>query len=419
MQKKDCIPILYCRLCNSKKLNKVFDLGETPLANSYSKIKVSKNLKRYPLGLNLCSGCGHLQLTYSIKPEKMFSNYLYKTNTSIKNLLHFENYAKEVNKIFKKKEGKILDIASNDGTFLNFFKKKKFFRLGIDPAKNLKKIANKKGIMQIDDFFTKKNSKKIKKKYGKFDIITANHVCAHVNNLDDFFQGVKNLLNYDGIFIFEVSYRGSVVKKNTFDIIYHEHLDYHALYPIFKFIKKYQFYLNDFKITEAQGGSLRVYVSNKKNFRNEEKIKKHILKERKILKLFKNETYENFKKNINLCKQKLNLIIKKLSKKKCKIAGYGAAAKTTTLLNYFNLCENKDIRFIFDDNVLKQSLYIPGTKIKIISPKNIYSKNFDILIIFAWNYSDVIIKKLNKNKKFTKRGGKFLIPFPVPKIIND
>ena len=163
MQKKDCIRIKNCRLCNSKKINGVFEVGHTPLANSYTKKSLSIKLKKYPLGLNLCKNCGHLQLTHSIKPEKMFSNYLYKTNTSYKNFLHFKNYANEIKKIYKKK-GKILDIASNDGTFLNFFDRKKFLRVGIDPAKNLKKISNDKGIEQIDNFFTKKNSKIIKKK---------------------------------------------------------------------------------------------------------------------------------------------------------------------------------------------------------------------------------------------------------------
>ena len=210
MQKKDCVKINCCRLCDSKKLSKVFNLGKTPLANSYTKKNLSKKLKKYPLGLNLCNSCGHLQLTYSIKPDKMFINYLYKTNTSYKNFLHFKNYASKIKKLYKNKNGKILDIASNDGTCLSFFNKKIFFRLGIDPAKNLKKEANKKGIIQIDNFFTKKNSEKIKRKFQQFDIITANHVCAHVENLNDFFKGVKNLLKDDGIFIFEVSYRGSL-----------------------------------------------------------------------------------------------------------------------------------------------------------------------------------------------------------------
>jgi len=417
VQKKDCITIKYCRLCNSRKLKKVFDLGKTPLANSYSYEKKSKKLKRYPLNLNLCDSCGHLQLGHSIKPEKMFRNYLYKTNTSKKNFLHFKNYAKEVSKFFKKKKIKILDIASNDGTFLGFFNKRKFIRLGIDPAKNLKKLANRKGIKQIDNFFTKKISNDIKKKYGQFDIITANHVCAHVENLNDFFSGVQNLLTHNGVFIFEVSYRKCVLQKNTFDTIYHEHLDYHALFPISKFIKKFKLKLINFKITDAQGGSLRVYVSKNSKFKYQKKIDKQLLIERKKFKLFNINTYKKFEKEINKCKKKLNVILKEFNKKNYRIAGYGAAAKTTTLLNYFELSEKNNIKFIFDDNNLKHGLCLPGTSIKILSPNFLNSKEIDILIIFAWNYSDVIIKNIRKKISFIKRGGKFLVPFPKPKII--
>jgi len=373
VQKKDCVPIKFCRLCGSNNIKKVFDLGQTPLANSYSKIKISMKLKKYPLKLNYCYNCGHLQLTHSIKPTKMFSNYLYKTNTSKKNYLHFKIYAKEIKKMFKNKNAKILDIASNDGTFLSFFEEKKFFRLGIDPAKNLKKLSLKKGIEQIDTFFTKKKSENIKKKYGKFDIITANHVCAHVEDLNDFFSGVKNLLKNQGLFIFEVSYRASVLKKNTFDTIYHEHLDYHALYPISKFVKKFNLNVINFKTPNAQGGSLRVYVSKKKNFKNKKNIDKQIQKEKKQLNLFNANTYKKFEKKINICKNKLNILIQNCIKNKMCVAGYGAAAKTTTFLNYFNISE-KDIRFIFDDNKLKQGLYIPGTKIKILHPLNLDKK---------------------------------------------
>ena len=203
----------------------------------------------------------------------MFSNYLYKSNTSKKNLIHFKNYANDIKKKLKNSSAKILDIASNDGTFLNFFEKKRFFKLGIDPAKNLKKLSLKKNITQIDDFFTEKKSQNIKKEYGKFDIITANHVCAHVENLDDFFKGVQNLLKDDGLFIFEVSYRASVLKKNTFDTIYHEHLDYHALSPILRFVKKFNLNVVDFKTPNAQGGSLRIYTSKNKNVKNSKKLK--------------------------------------------------------------------------------------------------------------------------------------------------
>jgi len=413
VQKKDCVSIKFCRLCNSKNLKKVFDLGRTPLANSYLKIEISKKLRKYPLKLNYCNNCGHLQLTHSIKPSKMFSNYLYKTNTSKKNFLHFKSYANEIKKMFKNRNTKILDIASNDGTFLNFFEKKKFFRLGIDPAKNLKKLSLKKGITQIDDFFTMKKSENIKKKYGKFDIITANHVCAHVEDLNDFFNGVQNLLKDEGLFVFEISYRASVLKKNTFDTIYHEHLDYHALYPISKFVKKFKLNVVNFKTPDAQGGSLRVYVSKNKNSKNQKNIKKQILKEKKQLNLFNISTYKKFEKKIINCKNKLNSLIQNCINNNMSIAGYGAAAKTTTFLNYFKISE-KNIKFIFDDNKLKQGLCIPGTKIKILDPLNMNKKNIDVLIIFAWNYAELIIAK---NKKFKKKGGKFLIPFPNPRLI--
>ena len=416
MQKKDCVKINCCRLCDSKKLSKVFDLGKTPLANSYTKKNLSKKLKKYPLGLNLCNSCGHLQLTYSIKPDKMFINYLYRTNTSYKNFLHFKNYASKIKKLYKNKNGKILDIASNDGTFLSFFNKKNFFRLGIDPAKNLKKEANKKGIIQIDNFFTKKNSEKIKRKFKQFDIITANHVCAHVENLNDFFKGVNNLLKDDGIFIFEVSYRGSVIKKNTFDTIYHEHLDYHALFPISRFLRKFSLHLFNFELTNAQGGSLRVYASKNPKSIKVQKIRNQIIKEKSNYKLFSKITYNKFEKKIFDCKKEIQKIIRSFENKKLNIAGYGAAAKTTTFLNYFGLSENKMIKNIFDDNILKQKLYLPGTKIKILSPKNLDLKKLDILIIFAWNYSEIIIHKIKK--KFSKRHKlKFLIPFPKPKLI--
>lgn len=413
MQKKNCIAIKKCRLCLSKELKSVLKIGKTPLANSYSKNKNIKKTK-YPLEINLCKTCGHLQLGHSIKPEKMFINYLYRTNTSQKNYLHFKDYAQKVEKLFKNKSKiNILDIASNDGTFLSFFNKKNL-RLGIDPAKNLKRIAERKGIKQIDNFFTYKKSLEIKKKYGTFQIITANHVCAHVENLQDFFRGVKNLLHQDGYFIFEVSYRGEVLKKNTFDTIYHEHLDYHALKPIKLFAESFKLKIFDFEITKAQGGSLRVYLSSNK-IKNISKINKFIQKEKKNMKLYSLITFNKFKKKIINAKYKLNKLINDAKKNNFKIAGYGAAAKTTTLLEFFKIRDDA-IEFIVDDNKLKQNLYMPGKKIKIVNLKILKKARIDILIIFAWNYSDYIIKKIKNKNNNIKYNGKFLVPFPNPKI---
>ena len=413
MQNKDSIKIDTCRLCKSKNLTKVFDLGSTPLANSYcSKIK-SLKLKKYPLALNLCKNCGHLQLSVSVDPKKMFQNYLYKTNTSKKNYDHFKKYYLKVSKLFKKKNIKVLDIASNDGTFLNFFCSKKCIKVGIDPARNLQTFAKRKGINQICDFFTFKSSFYLKKKFTSFDLITANHVCAHVSNLEDFFKGVSNIINEKGYFVFEVSYRGSVIKKNTFDTIYHEHHDYHALKPLNKFISKFGFKLVNFDILEAQGGSIRLYCTKNKNIKlNTGKINKQINYEINKIKLFDTSTYKLFKGRVDKAKEKFKKIIENLLKRKLIVIGYGAAAKTTTFMSYFNINE-KQIKYIYDDNELKQNLYMPGKNIKIINKKKLLSTNVNVLVILAWNYADFIIKK---NITFKKKGGKFLIPFPNPKI---
>ena len=178
-------------------------------------------------------------------------------------------------------------------------------------------------------------------------------------------------------------------------------------------MKKFNLSVVNFKTPNAQGGSLRVYVSKNKNFKNKKNIKKQIQKEKKELNLFNANTYKKFEMKINNCKNKLNFLIQNCIKNNMSIAGYGAAAKTTTFLNYFNISE-KDVKFIFDDNKLKQGLCIPGTKIKILNPLNLDKKKIDVLIIFAWNYAEIII---NKNKKFQKSGGKFLIPFPNPRLI--
>jgi 2-polyprenyl-3-methyl-5-hydroxy-6-metoxy-1,4-benzoquinol methylase len=405
-----------CRLCDNKHLSTVIDLNKTPLANSFLKKKeLKKKEKYYPLKVNFCKKCFHLQLSHIVNAKNMFDDYLYLTNTSRQNVDHFKSYAKKIKKIMNTKEKlSILDIASNDGTFLKFFNKKKYNRLGIDPAKNLSKFTKKLGISQLQMYFTFDNSKIIKKRFKRFNIITANHVCAHVSDLIDFFKGVKNLLDINGIFVFEISYLGSVIKKKIFDTIYHEHADYHALKPLIQFVKRFGLEIFDFEIVKAQGGSLRVYTCNAGSKKiNKEKIKKQIFFEKNILKLFQPSTYRKFEKEIIKVKDKLNIILNKLKKDKKKVAGYGAAAKTTTLLNYFNINKNT-INFIVDDNPLKQNRYSPGTHIPIKSSNEIYKKKPDYIIILAWNYASHII---NLHKKFKKIKGKFIIPFPKIKIL--
>ncbi len=411
IQRKKCV------LCESKKLKKVLNFKKTPLANSY--VKFPNNYERhYPLKCILCKDCKHLQLQHLVNPSLLFEDYMYVSGTSPVLKKHFENYFKKIKKIKKinKKKDKILDIACNDGTFLNFFKKDKFNNVvGIEPAKNLRHLNKKKKIDINTEFFNYKNSFKFKKKYKSFKIITANNVFAHVPNLKDFALGVKNILSEDGLFIFEVSYLLDVIKKLTFDTIYHEHMSYHSLKPLINFFNSINLEVIDFDLVEAQGGSIRVFVTHKGSMPVKKKKIKKQLQIEKNYGLFNEKKYlDFFKRIINQKKKIKKLIDKNLSKNKI-IVGYGAPAKVTTFCHVFNLGK-KNIKLIVDDNDLKQNKFTPGKNIKIINFNQLMKIDFDFIIILAWNFSSPIIKKLKQNIK--DRNYKIIIPFPKLKIIN-
>ena len=413
--KKDYVVRKKCVLCGSNQLQKILDFKKTPLANSYVKSTKIKE-KVYPLVCVICSNCKHLQLQHLVKPKILFEDYMYVSGTSPVLVKHFENYFRKIKKTLKldKSKDKILDIACNDGTFLNFFVKDKFKNvIGIEPAKNLRFLNKKKKIDINTAFFNYKNSFFFKKKYKEFKIITANNVFAHVPNLKDFALGVKNILAEDGLFIFEVSYLKDVIKKLTFDTIYHEHMSYHSLKPLINFFRSLNLEVLDFDLIEAQGGSIRVYVGHKGMQIKKNKIKKQIDLEKKFG-LFSNKTFLKYYKKINLQKNKIQNLIKRNINQNKIFVGYGAPAKVTTFSHVFEISK-KDIRFIVDDNKLKQGKFTPGKNIKIIKFNDLKKINFNYVIILAWNFSESIIKNLKKNIKNKKY--KIIVPFPNLKII--
>ena len=411
---KDCVTRKDCVLCQSSSIKEVLNFGKTPLANSYPSKKNTKE-KFFPLVCSFCKDCGHLQLKYLVNPNLMFRNYMYVSGTSKVLVEHFKNYFLTIQKKInlKKKSDKILDIACNDGTFLNFFIKSGFRNvIGVEPATNLKKLNKDKKIDINSFFFTHKNSFKLKKKYKSFKIITANNVCAHIPDIKDFVLGVKNILEPDGLFIFEVSYLKDVVNKLTFDTIYHEHMSYHSLKPLLSFFERLGMSVLDFDLVEAQGGSIRVYVGHKNQKIYQKKINNQIKKE-KQMGLLDEKLFKKFHKRIQNQKKEITTIIDKNITKKNKIlVGYGAPAKVTTFSYVFNL-GTKSIRHIVDDNPLKQKKYTPGKNIKIISFEELKKINFDYIIILAWNFAPSIIKKIRQS---IKKSFKIIVPFPKATI---
>ena len=345
----------------------------------------------------------------------MFKNYLYVSGTSKVLKKHFIDYAKNMISMFNlTNKSQILDIACNDGTFLEYFKKKKFKNVvGVEPAQNLRVLNLKKKIDINTSFFSKKYSDEMKKKYNSFDLITANNVFAHSPHLYDFSQGVKNLLSSKGVFVLEVSYLLTVLKKKTFDTIYHEHMSYHTLRPLVNFFKKQNLEVFDFELIDAQGGSIRIFVSHKKSYKVKVDKINHQIKKEVHQGLFLKNRYKKFFEEINVTKIKLKKILKNLKRKNFNIIGYGAPAKLTTLTHVFNLSRN-DFEVVIDDNNLKVNKLTPGKNF-LIKNFNYLKKNKDkhyVIIILAWNFYDSIKKKCKKiNKKFS-----FILPFPTPKV---
>ena len=408
IKKKNCV------LCFSKNFQKVLDFKKTPLANSY---KINLNIKEqyFPLSCILCKKCGHLQLSHLVNPKIMFKNYLYVSGTSEVLKKHFIDYAKNMISMFNlTNKSQILDIACNDGTFLEYFKKKKFKNVvGVEPAQNLRVLNLKKKIDINTSFFSKKYSDEMKKKYNSFDLITANNVFAHSPHLYDFSQGVKNLLSSKGVFVLEVSYLLTVLKKKTFDTIYHEHMSYHTLRPLVNFFKKQNLEVFDFELIDAQGGSIRIFVSHKKSYKVKVDKINHQIKKEVHQGLFLKNRYKKFFEEINVTKIKLKKILKNLKRKNFNIIGYGAPAKLTTLTHVFNLSRN-DFEVVIDDNNLKVNKLTPGKNF-LIKNFNYLKKNKDkhyVIIILAWNFYESIKKKCKKiNNKFS-----FISPFPRPKL---
>ena len=405
---------LTCRLCKSSELISVLELVSTPPANAFvTKDKLSIKQTKYPLELFFCKNCNHVQITDIVDPTQLFENYVYVSGTSPVFVEHFKNYAKNIIETFKPPiENYILDIGSNDGTLLKFFKELGYSVVGIDPAKEIANKASKEGIETINDFFNLESSKKIKEKYSKASLITANNVFAHCDDLSGITEAVSNLLIPNGLFVFEVSYLVDVYQKTLFDTIYHEHLSYHSVTPLVKFFQDRKMTLIDVLKVNTHGGSIRCVVRNSENVKVKDSVNNFIKLEKSLL--FDNcETFINFSNKIDDRKNELNDLLVKLKLNDKTIAGFGAPAKATTLMYEFGL--NSDILdFIVDDSPLKQGLYTPGLHIPVLSSSYIEIFKPDYLLILAWNFAGSIVKN---NKKFHESGGKFIIPLPKLEVI--
>ena len=385
-----------CRSCDNKNLKRVVSLGYQPLANNLLK-KIDEDCDLYPLEMNYCPNCHNCQLSVSVDPKKMFSNYLYTSSTSKSFRKHFEDAAKSYIKELKliPKKSYIIDIGSNDGVALKPFKDLGFNKiLGIEPAKNLAKLANKNKIKTLNCFLEKRNLNKIKK---NADIILASNVFAHSDKLKEMTECMLKLLSNKGTIIIEIQYLLNTLKDLTFDNIYHEHYNYWSLTSLTNFFKKFQAKIVKAEKINTHGGSLRIYVKKDKNAKLDKSVNK-ILDEEEKYGLKKYETYKKFGQKIYNIQKNVKKNIENIKSNGKRIIGYGSPAKATTALNFFGI--SKEIDFIVEDNKLKHGKFIPGMKIPIVSKENIKNKN-DTIVVLAWNfYRDIVNNNQDLSNNF-------------------
>jgi nucleoside-diphosphate-sugar epimerase len=385
-----------CRSCGNSKLKRVVSLGYQPLANNLLNKKDEK-CELYPLEVNYCDNCHNCQLSVAVDPKKMFSNYLYTSSTTASFRKHFIGAAKDYVKEFKLKPKKsyIVDIGSNDGVALKPFKELGFKNiLGIEPAKNLAKLANKNKIKTFNGFLDKKNIKNIKK---NADLILASNVFAHSDNLKEMAECMIKLLSKKGTIIIEVQYLMNTLKDLTFDNIYHEHYNYWSLTSLINFFKQFQVEIFKAEKINTHGGSIRIYIKKDKNIEIDKNVKKMLKEEEKFgIKNFK--TYQDFGEKVYKIRENVIKNLRKLKKNNEIIVGYGAPAKATSALNFFGI--SKEIDYIVEDNKMKHKKFVPGVKIPIYSKEKISKKN-PLFLVLAWNfYNEIKKNNLDLSKNF-------------------
>jgi len=402
-----------CRICFSKKLVNYLNLGKQPFSNSFLNYKNIKREKKFPLMVVLCQSCGLSQLSIIPNTKFIFSKYDYLSSSS---KVLSNHYKKLVEKLVKSyalsSEDTMLDIGCNDGILLEHYPKKFNKIIGIEPSDASKHIKQKR-IKLINKFFNYKTSNEYLKKYKRPRIITITNVLAQINNLNEFVKSLHNIINKRSLIVIEFPYLLYMIDKGLFDVIYHEHLSYFALNPLKFLFKKFGIKIINFQKINvgASGPAIRLFLTkNDSNYRISKKVIKQIRYE-KLWGIQNIKRYTLFKKNVDLKINKIKKIIYSKYNQGFKLGCFSAPAKGNTLLNCLNL-NKKVICFVSENNEKKIGKYTPGTHIKIISDKDFLKKNIDYAILLSWNYKKFFLYK----SLFAKKGGKFIIPLPVPYV---
>jgi methylation protein EvaC len=402
MKSETLVKRIKCASCNDDNFNVIHNFGDVPLAGSFPLEADRDEIKQYPLSIMMCNSCKLIQTDTLIEPKVLFKDYRYISSVGMQN--HFNLYADWlVSKELIKPTTNILEFGCNDGPLLDALRHRGIHRtIGIDPATNIVELGKKKGLNIINDFF---NSEFVESNRweDKFDYVLASNTFAHITDINSVVKGIEQTLKKNGKFIFEVQYLVDLVDKFQFDFMYHEHLYYYTVTSLSHLLSKHGLKIIDVERVPIHGGSIRVIATKDLNVEANNIVEELIENEKEY------EDLSNFSLSVEKALSNLKEFLD--NNKNKKIIGYGASGRANVVIGTLNL-NSKDVAYIIDESPERYNRFTSNGNIPIYAPDKIDS-DVDFILIFAWNFADMIIEK-------TKHLGiPYVIPFPKIKIINE
>ncbi len=403
-----------CRSCGAPALTPVLSLGSTPLANSLLTAEQLDGPEPvYPLDLAFCRDCTLVQITETVPPEKLFSQYLYFSSFSDTMLAHARRLAERL--IESQGLGGshlVVEVASNDGYLLQNYKRAGVPVLGIEPAANVARVAREeRGVPTLCEFFGEPLARKLRDEGKRADVIHGNNVLAHVADLNGFVRGLALVLQDTGLAVIEVPYVKDMIDRCEFDTIYHEHLCYFSLTALYHLFGRHGLAIVDVERLPIHGGSLRVFA-RREGAGVAESVRR-LLAEEEEWRVGSAGFYETFGERVKRLRRDLLGALSDLKAQGKRVAAYGASAKGSTLLNYLGI-GRETLDFVVDRSTVKQGYYTPGTHLPIYGPEKLLAEMPDYVLLLTWNFEEEIMEQ---QAEYRRRGGRFIVPIPEVRVV--